>query len=484
VIWSFIKIAIFIALAAAVAFGANYVIETGGEVTIAFGGRELPLSPFMFVTLIVVGFVAMLIVLKLVGLLIAVLKFVNGDETAISRYFDRNRERKGYEALKESITALAGGDGRTAMAKATRAEKLLSDPAMTRLVVAQAAEMSGQGEKAEAGFKALLADDKTRFVGVQGLMRQQLEAGKKDTALKLAEKAFQLNPTHVPTLETLFQLQTDQRDWAGARKTLQARIKARALPKDVGKRREAVLSVADARVAAAEDRPDDAREAAIRAIRLVPGLVPGATLAGSLLGSAGDMRKAGNAIQKAWSINPHPDLAAAFAGLVADETPDARLTRFRTLLKQNPEHPETKMLAAELYLSAEDFPAARKAIGNLAETDPTARAFAIMAAIERGSGADEAVVSGWLARAVSAPRDAAWICDKCRHIHGDWEPVCENCHSFDTLQWDRVPVTEDRRAIAAATLPLVVAGPEPEVESNPKADDAETVDIEDAQTAS
>ena len=28
------------------------------------------------------------------GLLLAVLKFLNGDETAISRYFDRNRERK------------------------------------------------------------------------------------------------------------------------------------------------------------------------------------------------------------------------------------------------------------------------------------------------------------------------------------------------------------------------------------------------------
>ena len=295
--------------------------------------------------------------------------------------------------------------------------------------------------------------------------------------------AFHLNPTHIPTLETLFELQTDQKDWAGARKTLQARIKARAMPKDVGKRREAVLGVADARAAAAEDRLDDAKEAAIRAIRLVPGLVPGASLAGSLLGSSGDVRKGGNAIQKAWSTNPHPDLAAAFAGLVADETPEARLTRFRTLLKQNPDHPETRMLSAELYLAAEDFPAARKAIGNLAETDPTARAFAIMAAIERGSGADEAVVSGWLARAVSAPRDAAWICDKCRHIHCDWEPVCENCHGFDTLQWDRVPATEDRRAIAAATLPLVVAGPEPETDVNPDAEDAETVDVEDAQTA-
>jgi len=48
------------------------------------------------------------------------------------------------------------------------------------------------------------------------------------------------------------------------------------------------------------------------------------------------------------------------------------------------------MLQAELMIAAEDFPAARKAIGDLAETDPTARALTIMAAIERGEGSDDA----------------------------------------------------------------------------------------------
>ncbi|PJN92361.1 hypothetical protein CNY89_30355, partial [Amaricoccus sp. HAR-UPW-R2A-40] len=38
-----------------------------------------------------------------------------------------------------------------------------------------------------------------------------------------------------------------------------------------------------------------------------------------------------------------------------------------------------------LALADEDFPAARKALGDLAETQPTARSLAIMAALERGS---------------------------------------------------------------------------------------------------
>ena len=91
-----------------------------------------------------------------------------------------------------------------------------------------------------------------------------------------------------------------------------------------------------------------------------------------------------------------------------------------------------------------ELPEIGNAIGDLAETDPTARSMAIMAAISRGTGDDDATVSGYLARALSAPRGDAWICEKCNHIHGEWAPVCENCDSFDTLSWERVPANEDQ----------------------------------------
>ena len=59
----------------------------------------------------------------------------------------------------------------------------------------------------------------------------------------------------------------------------------------------------------------------------------------------------------------------------------------------------------------------------------------MMAAIERGQGAPEAVVRGWLAKALNASRGPQWICGKCNHVHAAWAPVCENCGAFDTLDW-------------------------------------------------
>ena len=166
---------------------------------------------------------------------------------------------------------------------------------------------------------------------------------------------------------------------------------------------------------------------------------------------------------RAANSSPHPDLAATFAAIAPSETAAERLKRFGTLAKLQPEHPETKMLLAELNIAAEDFPAARRAIGDLATENPTARALTIMAAVERGEGSDDAIVRGWLTRALTAPRGPQWICDNCQSIHGTWAPVCSNCDAFDTLAW-RAP-SEAEVAVPSSTemLPLIVGAPEPTI---------------------
>ena len=53
-----------------------------------------------------------LVVLKLLGFLVALFRFLMGDETAISRYFSRSRERRGFDALSDGMVALASGDAK------------------------------------------------------------------------------------------------------------------------------------------------------------------------------------------------------------------------------------------------------------------------------------------------------------------------------------------------------------------------------------
>jgi HemY protein len=458
-LWSLIKVLIFVALVVGLTFGGAWLMDLSGGAVISVAGYEVTLSPLEMT----IGFLVLVLLLwlaqKVFGFLVSVIRFINGDETAISRFFTRNRERKGYQALTEGMMALASGEGQLALARATQADRYLDRPDLTNVMIAQAAELAGDRKAAESAYKLLLQDEKTRFVGVRGLMKQKLEDGDSETALKLAEKAFQMKPKHAETQDILLRLQAESHDWAGARQTLGAKLKTGTLPRDVHRRRDAVLALSQAADLIAEESSIEKREAVIEANKLSPDLIPAAAMAARSYIAQGNARNATRVLTKAWSVQPHPDLAAAFAEIVQDESPRARLKRFEALTKLRPEHPETKMLLAELLIAAEDFPAARRALGDLTETEPTARNLTLMAAITRGEGGDEAMVRGWLTKALTASRGPQWVCDTCGTVHAAWGPVCTNCHGFDTLSWKTPPAAEFTLPGGVEMLPLLVGRP-------------------------
>lgn len=476
-LWSLLKVLLFVAAIAALTWGASLLLETGGGIRLAAGGYEMTLGPLQAVIGLLILMLGIWLLMRLIGLIVATLRFFNGDETAISRYFDRDRQRKGYQALSDGFLALASGEARLALLRAQRAEKYLERPELTTLLVAQAAEAAGDSARASEAFKKLLADESTRFVGIRGLLHQKLAEGDTDTALKLAEKAFALKPKHGETQDILLKLQSDSADWKGARATLGAKLKTGALPKDVFRRRDAVLALQEARGIMDETATVEAREAAIEANRKSPDLIPAAVMAARSLIAKGDKKGATRVVRKAWEGIPHPDLAAVFAEIEPEETPDARLKRFKPLVAQHPNHDEIRLLQAEMLIAAEDFPAARRALGDLVDRHPTQRALAVMAAIERGEGSDDVVVRGWLAKALVAPRGPQWCCDKCQAIHAEWHPICSNCGGFDTLSWREPQEDTSQSTRGAQLLPLIVQPPVKEPAKPATADEDNIIDL-------
>lgn len=465
---SALKILIFFAVVLAVTLGAVQLAEHGHALRMVYGGTEYSLGAVQALIGLVVVLVLGWLVVKLIGFAVAFLRFLLGDETAISRHFARSRERKGYEALSEGMLAVASGEGRLAQDKAARAAKFLDKPHLTDLLAAQAAEVAGDSRKAGEVYRKLLADDRTRFVGIRGLMRQKLDEGDSATALKLAQKAYALKPRHADVQDTLLQLQTRQGDWKGARAVLKDKRKQGLLPQDVHIRRDAVLALREASEVLAEGNSISAREAAISANRASPDLIPAAVLAARSYISQNDPRNASRVLQKTWSVRPHPSVAATYAEIVPDETPAARLRRFDDLIRKNPDHEETRLLQAELLLAAEDFPGARRALGDLAQKHPTVRSLSILAAVERGEGADDAVVRGTLARAMTASRGPQWVCDKCHNVMADWSPTCDSCGGFDTLTW-REPDSATAGVVphGVEMLPLLVGAKPPAEAASP-----------------
>src|SRR6056300_1118945 len=173
---SLFKILLFLVIVAGLAMGATYLMDAQnrvlGNVMITLAGVEYTFSPIQAVMALIALTVVIWLVLKVLALLVAILKFINGDETAVTRYFFRNRERKGYQALSEGLLALASGEGTLALSKAVKAERFLNRPALTNVLAAQAAELTGDQRKAEEIYKQLIQEPSTRFLGIRGIMKQ------------------------------------------------------------------------------------------------------------------------------------------------------------------------------------------------------------------------------------------------------------------------------------------------------------------------
>ena len=481
-LWPLLRGIIFIAIVAALTLGVIFLLDLDSAAYISVAGREFTITPLLGIFLSVASFLAVWLVIRVVGLIWATLKFLNGDETAISRYLNRRAEQRGYQALSDSMLALAAGEGRLAIRKAQRAESHLKRPELTNLIIAQGAEMAGDAALATKTLKAMVTDDRTKFVGIRGLVKQRLEAGDTETAMKLAEKGLAIRPQNAEIQDTLLTLQTRDENWQGARKTLSAKLRTGTLPRDVHRRRDAVLALAHARDALAEGKIEEARREATNANKMSPDLVPAAVMAARMAVEGNQPRVATQIIRKAWDAAPHPDLAAAFAAIVPDEDAAARLLRFRPLLAKHANSAEVRLLNAELLIANEEFAKARTVIGDLTETDPTARTLTIMAAIERGEGGEDQHVRAWLARAVTAPRGPQWICEVDGKVYPEWQPVTDG--GFDTLTWKSAPVSSTGSADAAGILPLIVGTPDTATDTGDgEADDDTVVEINGAERA-
>lgn len=454
-IWLVLRVVVLVGIVAAAAVGGAFLVDSRGQIAITWQGVEYPpLSHFEFLALVIVAMVALYLLYKLIGLAVATLRFVLGDETAITRYWTRAKERRGFQAISRGMVALAEGDLRAAEGHAQKAARLMPAGELTNLLNAQLAEAQGNTARAKKYYRLLAKEPPTAMLGVKGLLAQAVANGETARALKFAEHAFTMRPGNSGIQQTLFELQVKGGDWMGARRTIVAMLRSKTLPKDVAIRREAVIDLEIARAAQAAGDAQAALKAATLAVSEAPGLAPAAVFAARLHIGEGAMSRAARLLTEAWRQSPQPEIAQAFAEIVPDETPQARRKRFRALIGANPQHEESALTSAELAIADNDWHGARKAMGDLASTHPTHRSLAIMAAIEKGEGAAETVVRGYLARAITAPRGAHWHCDRCGTAPGQWSAVCASCGGFDTLAW-RMPSDEPEK-LDAAMLPVLI----------------------------
>ena len=423
-----IRILLFVLLVVAAALGLAWLADRPGIVTVEWLGYQIETSAFV-ATLAVVALVCLGI------LVVALLRYVWTRPAAIAAHMRERRRQQGLEALSRGLLAIGVGDKAQAQRCAAIAGRALPREPLTALLRAQAAQLKGDPATARRAFEAMLDRPETQLLGVRGLFLEAKRSNDADAARALAEQAVKRDPSLAWGVNALFDIQARAGDWNGALNTLAIARQNGHIDSDTANRRRAVLLTAEAREAETFN-PDKALTLANEALRLAPSLVPAAELAGRLFASKGEARAASRQIIRTWKLAPHPDLAVAYAFAKPGLSPKDRRKRVEYLAGLAPDDVEGAIAVASAAIEAQDWQQARDVLAPYLEDRPSARICTLMARIEGGSG-DKGREREWLARAVRAPRDRAWIADG--YVSDRWLPVSPVTGAVDAFEW-KAPV--------------------------------------------
>jgi HemY protein len=282
----------------------------------------------------------------------------------------------------------------------------------------------------------MLDRPETELLGLRGLFLEARRSSDHEAARALAEQAVKRDPKLGWGVNALFDLQARAGDFEGALDTLAIARSNGHVEAEMALRRRAVLLTAEAREVEA-DNSDKALSLATEALRLAPSLVPAAEIAGRILASKGESRLASRVIARTWKLSPHPDLAVVYAFAKPGEAPRERVKRVKYLVSLTPDDVEGPIAVANAAIEAHEWDEAREALAPYLDGRPPARICTLMARIEAGEQGDKGREREWLARAVRAPRDRAWIADG--YVSDRWLPVSPVTGAVDGFEW-KAPV--------------------------------------------
>jgi HemY protein len=410
-------------VAAAIMFA--WLADRPGSLTLRWLDREIETS-------LIVALAGLLLVMAALWFLWTLLSRLWRSPRTAREYWRFRKSRKGYESLSRGIVAAGAGDSSAATKHAGIAASTLTDEPLVNVLAAQAAQLRGDRNEVRRIFADMTRSPETEALGLRGLFAEARQAGDMTAAMTHAERALKLNPRLAWASTAMLQLQAGRKDWQAAAQTLAQQAKSGLLKEGESAPKQAAMLAAQA-LALEDSNRSAALDAALKAHKLDPALVPAALVAARLHIADGQPRKAAKILRATWSLSPHPDLAEVFAHQKGDG-PDARFEKLRELVTEKP-GVEGDIALARAAIAAKRWDVAREALSSYTAERPQERVCALMADIEEAAG-DKGRAREWLARALRAPRDPMWVSDGVASLR--WTPVSPVTGQIVPCEW-KVP---------------------------------------------
>ena len=438
-----IRLFIFLLVVLGLGWGFSWIADRPGLISITWQDHLIETSIMVAATMVVALIAAVMIVWWVIGVIWT-------SPLSVRRYFRTRKRDRGYQALSTGLIAAGAGNAVLARKMSIRTRGLLSadQEPLIHLLEAQAALIEGRHADARAKFEQMSEDPETRELGLRGLYMEARRLGANEAARQYAEKAVE----HAPYLPWAAQATLESRSqsgrWDEAIQLLDQQRAASVLERGEAERLKAVLLTAKASERLEGD-PNGAREDAKAALKLAKGLVPAAIIAAKAYLREDNIRKAASILESAWKIEPHPDVGRTYVRARSGDSTLDRLKRAEKLEALRPNNIESLLVVAQAALDAQQFPKARAKAEAAARMQSREAAYLLLADIEEADTGDQGRVRHWMAQALRAGRDPAWVADGI--VSDKWLPLSPVTGRLDAFEW-KVPFGQIEGPVEDGTL--------------------------------
>ncbi|MDI7862451.1 heme biosynthesis protein HemY [Rhizobiaceae bacterium n13] len=449
------RILVFAALVLALGLGFSWLADRPGQLSLVWQGQLIETSLMVAASAVTALVAAVMIVWWL-------LRVIWTSPHSINRFFRARKRDRGYQALSTGLIAAGAGNAVLARKMSARTRGLISadQEPLIHLLEAQTALIEGKHDEARKKFELMAEDPETQELGLRGLYMEARRLGADEAARQYAEKAADKAPYLPWAAEATLEYRSQSGRWDDAIHLLDQQRAAHVFERREADRMKAVLLTARGEEKL-DAEPKAARDDALAAMKLAPTLVPAALLAAKAYIREDNLRKAASVLEQIWKSDPHPDVARTYVRLRSGDSTLDRLKRAERLEAMQPGSVDAMIAVAGAALDAKEFRKARAKAEEAARLEPRESIFMLLADIEEADTGDQGRVRHWLAQALRAPRDPAWVADG--FVSDKWLPVSPVTGRLDRFEWKapfgqiESPVEDGSVDEALRTLPPIAA---------------------------
>ncbi len=356
------------------------------------------------------------------------------------RYWTERSLKKSHISLTRSLVLLSAGDYKHAAYHAYRAQALLPegfDGSAAGFIEAHSAQKAGQDKRARQNYQHLLENKESAFLGVQGLMQSEIEAGDFESSLRMAYRAKDMHPKQPWILKTVYDLEIKNGHWHKALLTLEKLKKAKGIDDEAYESdKKALFVVLSDEKTSIDPKGSDAYLK--KALSVDPGFIPAAKRLALNYIELNKNKSAQKIVLKAWDTMPHPELVKIWTMLAPENKPNKsslRLKWFEKLVARNPDAVEGQLAIAQIALDDGLWGEARSYLTQAEKIDANADVYKMWARLEELSTRNEEAVSAWLRKASDSKPSKKWVCKLTFRQYQQWYAIAEPHGSFNTIQW-------------------------------------------------